>query len=393
MKPSTESILNTPIRTIDPERIARRALNFVNVWSPPGEEGAMAEIVALALTEAGVDDVRLDEEFAGSPSVIARVDGPEKGPVLQWHGHLDAIRTPHPPGEIAGGRLSGRGVVDMKGALAAMVEAVRVLKEAGLPRHGSLLITFHGLHEEGGNRPLLRLIERGIVGDAVMIGELASGDELVVSSRGLTFWTLRVVTGAQPVHEANANGATRDALSVTSELVNRLHAHGSALRRTHSDTSLFVGHVSVGDYFNRVPSEGVVRGNMRHGPGRTLADIEAELRAIAAAVADELQVDIQADIASLGEAYELSDDVPVAAALQDGYRHVTRGTMRPVESRATGNAVHFVTRANVPAVYYGLDYASAHSDFESIDISDLGHLAAVFTAASASYWDIAGNDQ
>ena len=80
-------------------------------------------------------------------------------------------------------------------------------RRAGLPDRGNVLITFHGLHEEGRSAPLHRLIERGIHGDAVIIGELGSPTELITSSRGLTFWDMDISRPGDPIHEQNARPA------------------------------------------------------------------------------------------------------------------------------------------------------------------------------------------
>ena len=183
-------------RALDREALAARTMRYLERWTPPGHEREIGEMVAADLAEAGAE-VELDEEFPGSPSVIARFRGPEPGPTIQWHGHLDAIATEHAPARRDGDELVARGASDMKGAVAANVTSLALLREAGLPRRGSILMTYHGLHEEGGSAPLIRLIERGIVGDAVMTGELGSGRELVTASRGLDFWAIEInVTAA-----------------------------------------------------------------------------------------------------------------------------------------------------------------------------------------------------
>lgn len=112
----------------------------------------MAALAAAALRDAGAEDVTVDGEFPASPSVIGWLRGAEPGPTLQWHGHLDAINNDQGPVRREGNLIYGRGAADMKGALAAEIAAVRVLRAAGLPRRGSVLVTFHGLHEEVGAR-------------------------------------------------------------------------------------------------------------------------------------------------------------------------------------------------------------------------------------------------
>jgi hypothetical protein len=84
-------------RDLDPEPAAARAMRYLEVWSPPFGEAVVAGMVAQDLRDAGAHEVTLDEEFEGSPSVIAWLRGTEPGPTIQWHGHLDAIATQHTP--------------------------------------------------------------------------------------------------------------------------------------------------------------------------------------------------------------------------------------------------------------------------------------------------------
>src|SRR5687767_11453320 len=69
-----------------------------------------------------------DSVFNGRP-VLAATVGPEAGPTLVFHGHLDVV--PAHAGQfdpvIDGDRLIGRGAYDMKGGLAAMMVATHEL--------------------------------------------------------------------------------------------------------------------------------------------------------------------------------------------------------------------------------------------------------------------------
>ena len=109
------------------------------------------------------------------------------------------------------GDLVGRGTADMKGPDAAMVAAVRLLREHGLPEPGRVLVTLHGMHESGGNEPLHALIARGIHGDAVITGELGGGVHLPIAGLGLTFWEIVVERPGMALHEtvvARRNGGS-----------------------------------------------------------------------------------------------------------------------------------------------------------------------------------------
>lgn len=376
-------------RGVDPEPIAALATRLLEEWSPPGEEAVVAGLVRDALIAAGAEDVRLDEEIPGSPSVIGWLRGTEPGRTIQWHGHLDAIRTEHGPVRREGDTIYGRGACDMKGALAANVASVQLLRAAGYPRQGNVLMTYHGLHEEGGSRPLVRLIERGIHGDAALIGELGSGRELVTSSRGLTFWELVVRRPGQSLHETNAGPEVIDPLRVGHRLLARLADLRDALAEGRGEPrgTLFIGEFSSGDYFNRVPLTTTIKGTRRHHADATLPVVAAQLDALVEDVRRETGATIDARIQSLAEAYEVDPDHRLGRAVRLAHHDLTGKSMYARGSRASGNAMDFVRRAGIPAFYYGCAYASAHSDNEWLHVSELGRVAAAWALASAYYLD------
>ncbi len=379
--------LRARCRDLDPEPIAGLATRMLEIWSPPGQEAEMAALAARALTDAGADDVTIDDEFPASPSVIAWLRSARPGPTIQWHGHLDAINTPQGPVRRDGDVIFGRGASDMKGALAAEIEAVKLLRVAGLPDRGQVLITFHGLHEEGRSAPLHRLIERGIHGDAAIIGELGSATELVTSSRGLTFWDFDVVRPGDAVHEQNAPADMVHPIRAARVLLDRLLdlADDLSAARLTPRGSLFVGRFNSGDYYNRVPMRAEIGGTRRHYHESTLDEVRDQLVELASQVARETGATIEPRIHSLTEAYEIDPERRVAQALRVANHEVTGQAMTPITSRATGNAADFVREAGIPAVYYGCNYATAHSDVEQVWVPDLSRVAAVFALTTAHF--------
>lgn len=378
-------------RAIDPEPIADLAMRMLETWSPPGHEAEMAALARRALIEAGAEDVTLDDEFPDTPSVIAWLRSGAPGPTLQWHGHLDAIAAGHGPARRDGDILHGRGASDMKGALAAEIEAVKLLREAGLPQRGQVLITFHGLHEEGRSAPLHRLIERGIHGDAAIIGELGSPTELITTSRGLTFWDFEVRRPGEPIHEQNAPAGTVHPIRAAGVLLDRLLALSDDLAagRVSPRGSLFVGQFQSGDYYNRVPNRALLSGSRRHHAESRLDEVRGQLVALAREVARETGATVEPRIHSLTEAYEISPETRIARALRRANRDLTGQAMGAIQSRATGNAADFVREAGIPAVYYGCDYATAHSNAEQVSLADLSRVAGAFALTTACYLDAA----
>jgi acetylornithine deacetylase len=120
------------------------AIDSVNPSLVPGAkgEGMAAEAVAAHMRKLGLD-VHLQEAAPGRPNVIGVLAGSSPGRSLMFCGHIDTVgvegmRSPFDPREIDG-RLYGRGSQDMKGGIAAMIDAARVASQRGL-RAGRLIV-------------------------------------------------------------------------------------------------------------------------------------------------------------------------------------------------------------------------------------------------------------
>jgi succinyl-diaminopimelate desuccinylase len=378
--------LREACRQIDPEPIAATTLDLLRIWSPPGHEAEMADRLAAELADAGAR-VRLDREFPTSPSVIAEI-GADDGPTIQWHGHLDAIDVEHTPPERRDDLLIGRGAADMKGPDAAMVAAIRLLRDHGLPARGRVLVTLHGMHESGGNEPLHALIARGIHGDAVITGELGGGTELPIAGLGLTFWDIVVERAGMSVHETVAEPGTTDPV----EIGRLLHAELTRLRDRLAEApvddpkpSLFIGKFVSGDYPNRLPVRAELAGTRRHDETSDLAAVAAELEGLVEGVRRQTGARIALRAVPIAEGFSFSPDEPIVGAMLDAHRDLWGGDLRLVRARVATNAVHFVREAGIPAVGYGPDPITNHSDHEQLAISELSRIAGGFALASAYF--------
>jgi succinyl-diaminopimelate desuccinylase len=371
---------------LDPEPIAGLTLDLLGIWSPPGHEAGMADRLATDLSDAGAS-VRLDREYPASPSVIAEL-GPGDGPTIQWHGHLDAINVEHAPPERRGDVLVGRGAADMKGPDASMVAAVRLLRAHGLPARGRVLVTLHGLHESGGNEPLHALIARGIHGDAVITGELGGGVDLPIGGLGLTFWEIVVDRPGMAIHETVVEPGTTDPV----EVGRLLHAELGALRDrlaalpgVSPKPSLFIGKFAAGDYPNRLPVRAELAGTRRHDETSDLAAVAAELEALVEDVRNRTGAAIELRAVPIAEGFSVDPAEPIVGAMRDAHRDLFGGDLRLVRAQVATNAVHFVREAGIPAVGYGPDPISNHSDHEELAVSELRRIAGGFALGSAYY--------
>ncbi|MBO8126365.1 MAG: M20 family metallopeptidase [Firmicutes bacterium] len=159
------------------ERLLKLYKDLIRIPSVVGEEEEVAAFLADHLTAAGfeVQVHRYGEE--ARPNVVARLKGEEAGPKILLSGHLDTVPVhdgwetdPFQPVE-EGDRVYGLGACDMKGGLAAMIEAARSLAESGEAFRGEIILGFTS-DEEGRSEGTYSLIQDGLIeADMAVVGE------------------------------------------------------------------------------------------------------------------------------------------------------------------------------------------------------------------------------
>ncbi|MGQ9555534.1 MAG: M20 family metallopeptidase [Anaerolineae bacterium] len=172
------------------ESLSAQVTNFarrlVQTPSLPGQEREIAALVEAEMKVIGYDEIWRD----AAGNVIGRLHGCGDGHSVMLNGHmdhvdpgpLDAWQYPPYAGTIADDRLHGRGAADMKGALAAELYAVAVLKENGLLPVGDVLVAAV-VQEETGGLGTQCLLEAGLRSDRAIVGE-ATNLQLTRGHRG-----------------------------------------------------------------------------------------------------------------------------------------------------------------------------------------------------------------
>lgn len=385
------------LNRLQPEQIARWACELIAIPSPTGDSQAAAACYAAQLAALGAE-VELDAEFAGSPSVIAYVNGARPGPTLELAGHLDVIPVAHDPPDVRDGVLYGRGACDMKGPLAAVLEVVRLLAAARDALHGRLMVCAYGLHEApvGRGQSLLRLVERGIVGDSVICVE-GPLDALAITGRGMSTFEILVEGVGDPLHELQATASTPHPLLIGLDVATMLRAWaaelaaGPALPYVGTE-SLFIGQFESGDFYNRIPARCRIVGTRRYAPERRFAEVQAEFEHRLDPLRAGSIAPIRLTLTKTRDGFRTAGDASVAQALAEAYRDITARPLPLAAFAAVGDASIFANEGGRPAVYYGCGLARAHATPEYVSLADLTLQARVLTAAAARYLGMTPSD-
>jgi acetylornithine deacetylase len=173
-----------------------------------GAEADCQDIVGARLKNLGFTTDRWDV-YPGRPDVVGTLKGTggEGGRSLILNGHIDVVPAGDPAAwthdpfgaEIADGRVWGRGAVDMKGGVAAMIAAVEAIQRAAIRLKGDVLVE-SVVDEETGGPGTTQTIEHGYRADAAIVVE-PTGLQILPVEGGLEW--LRVVVRGRSGHSAN----------------------------------------------------------------------------------------------------------------------------------------------------------------------------------------------
>jgi len=265
---------------IEPERLYALTAELVRRPSVSGEERSVAEFIANFLGDHGFEAETAEVE-PGRPNVSASW-GAQAAPALLLTGHSDTVpvgngwsRDPF-GGEIADGRLYGRGSCDMKAGLAGMLLTMVAVKRR-LARPARRVIFAACVDEEEGGKGTQHALGKGLAADCAVIGE-PTELQPISAAKGNAYFEVKVhgrsAHAGSPELGANAIYGAAKAI----EAVERHHAE---LRtRSHpllGSPSASVGTVRGGFTVSAVPDSCTFWIDRRLVPGEDGSSALAEL--------------------------------------------------------------------------------------------------------------------
>ena len=355
-------------------------------------------------------------DYTDRPNVVAVRRGTGGGRSLVLNGHMDVVAAGDPAawrhdpygGVVADGRIYGRGSVDMKGGIAAMVLAVEAVERAGIRLRGDVIVESVVNEELGGYNGTLACIARGSEADAAVVTE-GTRCRIMPAHKGGTGLRLRV-----PGRGAHANLWWRGVSALDKAMVLKrtlvgLQAERAIQHRSNpyfSDPEEFplaalvdtVWSLSAGrpDLMSP-PSEAVLDFWLDALPGESLEDVieELNLRLEAAADADPFLCE-QRPVLERQTAMRpfqptaVPLDHPFLGALAAGCRAVDEREPRVLGFSSVCDAMMFNLYSETPAVVFGPgDVAVAHGPDEYVEIDELVRAAKILALTIVEWCGVA----
>lgn len=372
------------------ERLLAFTQKLIRTTSLSGEENIVAQFIVDEMLANGFSRASVDE----NGSVIGILEGARPGPTLLLDAHCDTVGIAPGPGwthdpfggDVENGLLYGRGVADMKGALAAMLCAIANLNPATLRGRVALSAT---VMEEVMEGVSLKGVVEAIRPDAVIIGEAT---RLRVNRGGRGRAEIQLETIGKPAHSSsphmgkNAVHAMTKVIAAMETLPMPAHPLlGPALQTLTDIISEPYPSYSV------VPSRCRVTYDRRLLPGETPQSVLALILAHPALGGVEFNAEIAqgehvtyTGITLRGEkffpAWELPEDHPLIRTAQEALATVNL----PGETgayRFCTNAAYSAGMAAIPTLGFGPGREEdAHTTDECLPLSELQDAARGYQA-------------
>ncbi len=351
-----------------------QALVRVPTDTPPGDNARHAEhtaghIAALGWTVERHPVPAAQVQAAGLRSLtnlIVRRRYAPGGPTIALNAHGDVVppgegwrRDPY-GGEVADGRLWGRGAAVSKCDFTTYLHAVRALEAVaaalGEPLRGSVELHFTYDEEFGGELGPGWLLAQGLTRPDLLIAAGFSY-EVIVAHNGCL--QMEVTVLGEMAHAAIPQTGV-DALQGAVAVLNALYAQNAQYRQIRSQVPgithpyLNVGRIAGGTHTNVVPGRVVLALDRRMIPEEDPAAVEADIRRViaeAAATVPGIRVEVRRLL--LAQAWPPSPaNAALVATLQ---RHAEAVFGEPVPARGTPlyTDVRLYAAAGVVAAIYG----------------------------------------
>ncbi|NIJ62623.1 succinyl-diaminopimelate desuccinylase [Qipengyuania flava] len=363
--------------------LAKRLMAAPSVTPATGE---VFDALEAMLAPLGFEVTRFTrgEGAAGSPeapveNLFAIRRGPEGSKHFAFAGHLDVV----PPGggwtseafepEVRGELLYGRGAVDMKGAIACMVDAAaQVPADAGTI---SFIITGD---EEGpalhGTRALIDFMrEAGHQPDLCLVGEPTSvnrlGDMMKIGRRGsVNIWLEVQGTQGHVAYPHLADNPIPKLVAMLAELDALVLDEGTDW---FQPSNLEVTEVDVpNDAHNVIPAVGKARISIRFNDLHSGASLSEKVGAIAQKHGGSALPIISGE-PFLTPPGAFSDAIAAAVKAETG--------VDPEPSTTGGTSDARFLRAVCPVIEFGLVNATMHKTNEAVAVEDLVTLSRIYT--------------
>ena len=364
-------------------------INSINPSLTPGGAGEkdIAAYLTRAMQQLGLDAVQ-HEPAPDRISVVGTLRGSGRGRSLMLNGHIDTVGVEHMPdpfsGEIRDGKLYGRGAYDMKGSVAAMLTAVKALRDAGLSLKGDLLLAAVA-DEEYASIGTADLATR-YKPDAAIVTE-PTELQLTVAHKGFVW--LEVTTIGKAAHGSRPQLGI-DANLKMGRFLHELERFEQELRAREphpliGPPTLHAAMLNGGREMSVIADRCELRIERRTIPGETEVQVIAEMQVLLdrlSAADESFHATVKSFFAR--EPFEVAAHAPIVKAVQAAAAQTFTQQIQPGGVSFWTDAA-LLAATGIPTVVFGPIGAGAHAAEEWVDLHSAEQAALIYAQTALDY--------
>ena len=364
-------------------------INSINPDLVPGApgEGDIARFIAAELSDMGVEP-DLTEIAPRRFNVTAKLTGTGTGNSLLFNAHMDTVGVDGMADPFSArednGRIYGRGAVDMKGGIAAILGAVKVLRDKAITLGGDLYLAF--VADE----------EYLSIGTEAVVGDIRADAAIVVEPSGLAvctahkgFGLFEIETTGVAAHGGGYQGGVdanthmaRIAVELE-KLQNRLRSESS--HQLLGSATIHVPLISGGAQLFMYSPRCVMHVERRTLPGETREAVEREIKDIVADLTvRDPTLNAKTTLSLWRDAFGTSEDAPIVRAVGKGLEHVL-GTAPTYVGHHWWEDSALFAEAGMDTVVIGPVGEGLHAKVEWCDLQSVVDLAAILALTARDY--------
>jgi succinyl-diaminopimelate desuccinylase len=356
--------------------------------NPPGDSRAIAAFIADTMQQAGCRvQTLVPPNKPEAPSVIAALG--QGDPVIMLHAHIDTVPIAESEAAhwhvdpyaavIEDGKMYGKGSVDDKAPLAAMMTAMLHVAPRAAALQGTLVLVAAAEEETGGRLGTLWLAESGHLplSDFIIVGE-QTDNRVATAHKGVVRATVR--SAGRSVHATNPDRGVNAITAMARAVLALEQYHRALAQRSHpiaGSPTCNVGVIQGGSTANAVPDSCTVQLDRRMIPGENPADVQRELTDVIAGV-DAAPAQLTVEQFQVSNWFSSTVETPLAQQFLSCVQQVLNGHPGPVGYLPGSDAKHLTGVTRGEMIIFGPgSYEVAHAYDEFVEVNALRQTYAI----------------
>ena len=379
------------------DELVEFVVDLMKIKSTTYHEGEAIQWLKARMEGYGFDEVRIDTagncigRVGNGPVVVmadAHIDTVDPGDSADWG--FDPLQP-----KIVDGKIHGRGIVDDKGCLGALVFAARAIQEAGLESQLTFWVSGSISEEDVEGSCVRAMMEEfsDIKPHMILVAE-SSDNHIIHGHKGRAL--LRMEVKGKAAH-ASAAWRGENALINAIPLMQGI----DAMNDLPEDAVLGKGSIEVTNItcdspsLNTIPGKVTLVADRRISCGESKEQLVQELQPLLDLCGADARIDVETVTTYTGctivqedyfPSWVIPEDHPVIASAKQAFTAVTKEVPVVTTWDFCTNATYLCGITGIPCVGYGPgDESLCHSTSEELSIDELVTAAAVYATIAVAY--------